>query len=751
MNQRTADMMKRICLAVLCLALTLSLPESGRSGAAEEAGEPGTISASFSSFDKVYTWDYPYSDAFFLTPSDTYCHPLAQLSMGTAYAAYRDTGHPEAQDDYLIDLWEKAGFEEFDTETYRTDPTAYSIAYGFAQKKIGDATVISCAICGGNYGAEWASNLTIGNGTEAEGFADSAHTVEEALDRYLEAHPAEGEMKLWLTGYSRGAAAANIMAADCTDSGKFRDVYAYLVATPRTTKDPRDYRNIFNLIGKDDPVPKIPLADWGFYRYGIDMCFFAPDTDPDASELVKRSADLYSDWYGADMVINGEINCQIRTVLDYLLYLLPNPEAYTRLLQPVLVDLITGSDETQDALRVLVKALSGFSAENEEQKKELIALQDYLTNLLSYYVLQDGTKELPPIRWDQDTGITNLYSEHLPFKYLCRMFASDDPAELFSDRTAYVRLVVYGNADAEIAGGDGVVKTVLADGSQWVNGKEDPYAYPDVQCSREKMEISLAADRPYTVTLTSKSRLPQVVSYAGNLYLGDTVRARNDALYSFLLNGGEQMRITTDGKSRAIDPAKSDHTEMLSALNEVYSPTAAMQLENNEILRLTIPGLVNRLVFLVLFLLTEGIVWIVLAIIRKKKGRKKNPTVSAVWHAVNALLFMLCELSMWFLIPKVPLLKLIPMALVCIVLLSLAWTRYRRNKSPQTRVRFLICAAALAVFAVLNGTLAGKITEIKAISVIVIYIAFFAAAMLLFRGEKTENARAGGKVITENA
>ena len=48
MNQRTADIMKRICLVILCLVLMLSLPEPGRSGAAaEENAKTGTISASF--------------------------------------------------------------------------------------------------------------------------------------------------------------------------------------------------------------------------------------------------------------------------------------------------------------------------------------------------------------------------------------------------------------------------------------------------------------------------------------------------------------------------------------------------------------------------------------------------------------------------------------------------------------------------------------------------------------------------------
>jgi uncharacterized SAM-binding protein YcdF (DUF218 family) len=329
------------------------------------------------------------------------------------------------------------------------------------------------------------------------------------------------------------------------------------------------------------------------------------------------------------------------------------------------------------------------------------------------------------------------------------MFASDDPNEIFSDQTGYARLVIYGNAEAEIADGDKVLKTVLTDGKQLAGSGEDKDAYPYVDTSRDKMEISLAADRNYTVTLTSKSGMPQVISYAGNLYSGDTIRATTDPLYSHVLNAGEKMRITTDGQGRVIDPEKSDHTEILNALNEVYSPTTVMMLENNEVMHLTIPGLVNRLVFLALFLLAQGIAWIVLAVRRKKKGIPKNITVSAVWHGVNVLLFTICELAMWYFIAVVPLLRIIPMILVCLVLLSLAWMRYRRNKSPQTRLNFLIYAAVLTVYAVLNGLFAGKISEAKGIAAVMIYIAFFAAAMLLFCSEKTEDARAGGKVITE--
>jgi len=126
MDRKTADSLKRLCLLTLSLTLAFGLLPFG-SGRAEETGKTETVSASFPYFAKVITRDYPYCDDFFLQPSDTYNHPFAQLSVGMAFVAFRDTDHPEAQDGYLIEALENAGFGEIDTQPYRKNPTAYSI------------------------------------------------------------------------------------------------------------------------------------------------------------------------------------------------------------------------------------------------------------------------------------------------------------------------------------------------------------------------------------------------------------------------------------------------------------------------------------------------------------------------------------------------------------------------------------------------------------------------------------------------
>jgi hypothetical protein len=90
-----------------------------------------------------------------------------------------------------------------------------------------------------------------------------------------------GSVKLWITGHSRGAAVANLLAADLTDDALYpakESIYTYTFATPNVRlpaddmermamKD--DYLNIHNYLNTEDFVAYVPLEAWGFTRYGI--------------------------------------------------------------------------------------------------------------------------------------------------------------------------------------------------------------------------------------------------------------------------------------------------------------------------------------------------------------------------------------------------------------------------------------------------------------------------------------------------
>ena len=696
----------------------------------QEADAAGThIAGTFRTFDKVVSWDYLYRDDFFLSSPDEYDHDLARLSLGLAMAAFRDLEHPDAQDDYLIEFLEKLGFSGIESETYRSDPTTDSIGYGLAVKTIGDTTILACAVCGGDYGLEWASNLTVGDSVRSEGFEDASLRVQAAIKKYLETHTVSEKVKLWITGYSRAGAVSNITAADLTEEGLFEDVYAYTFATPRTTREPGSFTNIFNIMQKEDVVPKVPLADWGYVRYGKDMFLVSPETDSDCTEVMNRAAQLYYDMIGAEMVTNSEINYQLRTLIDYLLSLMPDSATYTEYLQPLIIDIMSQSEGTQDALQILLQALQQYSTDDPAAAEELKAMRDYLGTLLQTYGFRDTLQNLPADRWDPQYGLTNLFNAHFPFEYLALLYASDDPEELYSDNTEYIRLVIYADADITISDEDKVIKEIRADGTELVNGEEDPYSFPDADCSREKTVITLPADQSYHVAVTSKAGLPQTISYTGLLYSGNTVKAQADNLYSYLMLNGETADILTSVNGKTIEPSGSDYTDVSVFTDVIYSPTTAMRLENNSIVHLTISGLVNRLLLIIVILLLQMIASIILTIIRKKTGRKRNKIVALVWHAVIAALFALLEVAMWYFVPILTIAKMIPGTLVFIVI-SIYAIKGCRTESRKWKTCWILIAA-LAAYVILESLLIGDVTILKAVLLLVVYAGFMAVVFNL--------------------
>ena len=742
-----------VCLLLLLFCIsgvsvyaeeTVSAPET-QTPVYEEASEtpepkesePVSFTGSYTSYGLIIPREYTFSEDYFRLPSDKYNHDLAKLSLGMALSAFRDILHPEKQDNDLIAFLEGMGFDQIETDTYRSDPTAYSVAYGIGQLQLDDMTVVALAVCGGNYEAEWASNLTIGNEVRAAGFQDAAQKVQKGLKDYLEHHPAGDNAKLWITGYSRGGAVANITAADCTDSRTFKDIYAYTFASPRTTKEPGKYRSIFNIVQKNDIVPKIPLADWGYQRYGTDLFLVSPEIDMDREAVFMRAEALYREMVGTVMVRNYEINYQLRVLLDYLYLILNNSADYTEYLQPLLLDILTRDDETKDALQVLMEALQRFSVEDVRHREELEAMMDYLQTLINIYYLQDGIGQLPPDQWDPQFGIDNLFNDHLPFKYLAMMLASDNPEELFSDRTNYVRLVIYGEVDAEIREGDRLLKTVLADGTELVEGVEAPGSPPYVDASEGKIVITLPADRSFTVSICSKSFPPQTVTYTGLLFSGNTVRAGADDLYSFLMMKDDTATILTSSNGKAIEPEGSDFTDVSAYVETIYSPTTAMRLENNSVMHLTISGLVNKILLILVFLIVQGIVSLILTVIRKKKNRKRNVLVALIWHGVIAVVFAILEVAMWYFVPILTLAKFIPGALVFIVISVYAvkgYLEYRRNLKAC-----IILIAALAAYVILESLLIGEFALWKGILLIAVYIVFMLACYQFLWNTKEEN------------
>ncbi len=165
--------------------------------------------------------------------------------------------------------------------TDTSDKAAYSIASRDIMVNGKTKKLVALVVRGGKYGGEWVSNFNVGrDSTYSQGFKKPADDITEKLKSYISAYKSK-DVVLWMTGYSRGAAIANLVAANMVDYSQkcsclnSENIFTYTFATPRpvhvknANAANEKYNNIFNIVNAADAVPYVLLSDWGFGRYGI--------------------------------------------------------------------------------------------------------------------------------------------------------------------------------------------------------------------------------------------------------------------------------------------------------------------------------------------------------------------------------------------------------------------------------------------------------------------------------------------------
>lgn len=238
--------------------------------------------------DKDYPAEYYYNDKYFNESSYIYNEHLATMSLCLELASWASAEVPTYANKArnADDLFEELGFSDFMINAgYQQRPTKDSIGAVMAHKAISvdkkDYTLLALAVRGGGYEKEWASNFTIGENGAHDGFDQASDDVLAFIDSYVAQHNINGDIKLWLTGYSRGGGVANLVAGKLDNGAtipncnlELENIYTYTFEAPAgvlkdNTKDSK-YNNIFNTINLNDPVPKVAPNAWDFSRYGID-------------------------------------------------------------------------------------------------------------------------------------------------------------------------------------------------------------------------------------------------------------------------------------------------------------------------------------------------------------------------------------------------------------------------------------------------------------------------------------------------
>ena len=268
------------------------------------------------SVELPYVWD----DGWFHTGAYTYNHGLARVA-----GALMSTVYLQGQYQELTSLFRDLGCSMDTLADYHYAAVEPAVpdksGYSFCTKPIfvdGQPAALVLVVIRGTSGRqEWLSNANIADSTQTkqeyhEGFAKSAAMIAQDLEAYVHRLGLQQPTTRFLiTGHSRGAAVANLLAA-FLDRGSYaageketcpelvpEHIYAYTFATPNSCSDVAErmasrYKNIFNIVNPEDVVPQLPFikGSWGYGSFGT--TFMLPTAnnlrgDPERYvKLVKR-------------------------------------------------------------------------------------------------------------------------------------------------------------------------------------------------------------------------------------------------------------------------------------------------------------------------------------------------------------------------------------------------------------------------------------------------------------------------------
>lgn len=232
-----------------------------------------------------------YDEKDFFTNAAKYNHHLA------CYAASLSTLIYSVDKAHLENTFDKLKYEK---PKYFPDDTAgdgssgqglyspFYLAYKYIDSK---DTYIITVVIRGTYHEEWVNNFEIGKNSEShEGFQTACNHLYDELKNYIKGkNLLSKNVKILITGHSRGAAVANLLGAKIDDESiegvdvDASNVFVYTFATPNTTsnghRNDEKYNNIYNIVNPEDFVTKVVPSKWHFGRYGISYVLPSRSTD----------------------------------------------------------------------------------------------------------------------------------------------------------------------------------------------------------------------------------------------------------------------------------------------------------------------------------------------------------------------------------------------------------------------------------------------------------------------------------------
>ncbi|MBP1587360.1 MAG: discoidin domain-containing protein [Clostridia bacterium] len=170
------------------------------------------------------------------------------------------------------------------SDSDRSHTSAFTYASGKVMYKDELRDVLAVVIEGTESEGEWYSNIDFApshsNDTK---YSENFLAIAQDVFSYIEPLAAGMDSPVVLfTGFSRGAAAANLLGTIYNAEFGSDDVFVYTFATPNTVRsaDVAVGPNIFNVVNPADLVTRVPFDFIGYFRAGNDI-----ELTPEASAL----------------------------------------------------------------------------------------------------------------------------------------------------------------------------------------------------------------------------------------------------------------------------------------------------------------------------------------------------------------------------------------------------------------------------------------------------------------------------------
>ena len=216
-----------------------------------------------------------YDDSMMLTDANVLSPNLAKVAVGLASAAYIQGDIEQCFGDMEYELLGGQSYNYGKPTTYENNDF---VAYSIGHKVIDGHDVYIVAVRGTPKSEEWISNFHLGQSAYHFGFHNAASEIIAKLGEYV-----SGSDNIFLiTGHSRGAAVANIVAGEITSRFSWASaehVFGYTFACPAVkyvedasiASNMQNLTNIRNFNAPGDVVKEVPLKDWGYERYGREI------------------------------------------------------------------------------------------------------------------------------------------------------------------------------------------------------------------------------------------------------------------------------------------------------------------------------------------------------------------------------------------------------------------------------------------------------------------------------------------------